>query len=69
MSDYVLKGWDDQGNVCVEFELDAADDEDAAERAQSELASGGYDHCFSLRLYRLDFVLEFVEPSQIGDLG
>ncbi len=61
MSEYILRGWDDAGNLCAECGLDAADDEDAAERAQSELASGGFDRCLFIRLFRLEFVASFGE--------
>jgi hypothetical protein len=54
--EYLLRGYDEEGHVIVESPFDAVDDEDAAERAQAELASGGFDHCFQFQLYRLSYV-------------
>ena len=62
MPQYMLWGYDDLGNLDYQINLDAWDDADAFERASEELATGGFEGCRHINLYRLEFV-----TSMLGD--
>jgi len=61
--DYQLFGYDEDGVQIVNQFLDAVDDEDAVERAQETLATGGFDHCAEVYLCRLSFVCSLITPD------
>jgi len=56
---YLLRGYDEDGRIVAEQEIDAVDDDDMMERAEQEIANGGYEHCIEMRVYQLRLVSTF----------